>query len=143
MSQQARKAAKKARRRKRQAVREAAWLPEAVLTDPADAIDEAVAGIDDWIGARGWELDTETSAGLISWVYPPSAVSSDDEDREPVTRMWITVAEDDDAVVLEFGAALVGSGADDEVYLLDPDTLAEDVAALEAYRPGLPRPELG
>ena len=39
------------------------------------------------------------------------------------------------------GKAVVGAGADDGVYVLDPDGLADDLAVLEAYRPGLPRPE--
>lgn len=140
--------AKKARRRKRRASQEAAWIPEPIyaeLVDSAgesDAITEAVADIDEWISGRGWLLDTENAADLLSWVYPPSAAEFDDENLEPVTRIWITVDEDDDEVVLEFGGVLVGSGEDDDAYLLDPDRLADHVAALEAYRPGLPRPEL-
>jgi hypothetical protein len=107
----------------------------------ADGIGEAVADIDDWITARGWVLDAENANDVVSWVYPPSAASFGDEDREPVTRVWITLVEDDDEVVLEFGAAVVGAGADDGVHVLDPDSLAEYLAVLEAYRPGLPRPE--
>jgi hypothetical protein len=139
--------AKKARRRKRQAAREVSWIPESVIEDTvaagsvAGGIGEAVAAIDDWITDRGWVLDAENADDVVSWVYPPSAASFDDEDREPVTRVWITLVEDDDEVVLEFGAAVVGAGADDSVYVLDPDGLAEDLAVLEAYRPGLPRPE--
>jgi hypothetical protein len=131
--------AKKARRRKRQSAREATWIRESMVA--ADGIGEAVADIDDWIAARGWVLDAENADDVVSWVYPPSAASFGDEDREPVTRVWITLVEDDDEVVLEFGAAVVGAGADDGVYVLDPDSLAEDLAVLEAYRPGLPRPE--
>jgi hypothetical protein len=130
--------AKRARRRKRQAARQ-----EAVAADEtADAIAEAIADIDEWITARGWALDAENSRHVLSWVYPPSAATFDDEDREPVTRVWITLIEDDDQVVLEFGAALVGARDEDGVYLLDPDSLADDLAALEDYRDGSPRPEL-
>lgn len=133
--------AKKARRRKRQAARDTTWVSP-VDDGPADGIAEAVAQIDDWMAARGWLLDTaNASASLVSWVYPPSAVDLEDEDCEPVTRIWITVAEDDDEVVLEFGAALVGASGSDDVYLLDPDTLPDDIEALEAYRPGQDRPE--
>ena len=132
--------AKKARRRKRQAAREVTWIPESI-GDAADGIGEAVADIDDWITERGWVLDAENADDVVSWVYPPSAASFGDEDREPVTRVWITLVEDDDEVVLEFGAAVVGAGADDGVYVLDPDGLADDLAVQEAYRPGLPRPE--
>ena len=80
----------------------------------------------------------------MSWVYPPSACEVGDDGREPVTRIWIAMNEDDDALVLEFGAALVGSGPtpDDGLYLLDPETLADDIAGLEAYRPGDARPVL-
>ena len=139
--------AKKARRRKRQATQGATWLPAPVVEqiradeNRLDAIDQAVAEIDDWLTPRGWVLDTD-NADLVSWFYPPSAAQFDDEDLEPVTRIWITLEEDDDAVVLEFGSVLVGFGADDDPYLLDPDSLVDDIAALEAYRPGLPRPAL-
>lgn len=129
--------AKKARRRKRQAARQETWID-----DTADGIAEAVADIDEWITARGWALDAGNSHNLVSWVYPPSATTFDDEDREPVTRVWITLVEDDDEVVLEFGAALVGGCEADGVYILDPDRLADDLAALESYREGSPRPEL-
>lgn len=140
--------AKKARRKKRQAARAATWMPEAeftqVLDDEGhlDALDAAIGDIDDWLAPRGWVLDTETAehTGLVSWLYPPSATEFDDADREPVTRVWIAVTEDDDEVLLEFGCLLVGSGPDDEPLVLDPDTLADDVAALEAYRSGMPSP---
>ena len=100
--------AKKARRRKRQAARDASWLPSSEFDqaiadeEHLDAIDDAVARMDDWLTARGWVPDTGNS-DVVSWFYPPSAAQSDDEDLEPVTRIWITLDEDDDAVVLEFG----------------------------------------
>ena len=139
---EARKTAKKARRRKRRTA-QSTWVPESEHQDnaAADAIGEAVADIDDWITARGWVLDDNVQ-DLVNWVYPPSAASFGDQEREPVTRIWITVVEDDDEVVLEFGAALVGAGGDDAIYVLDPDALADEIAALENYRPGLPKPEL-
>lgn len=138
---EARKAAKKARRRKRQAARQSDFGGVLAVDDAADAIVEAVADIDEWLTSRGWVLDRENADDLVSWVYPPSAAVFDDQDREPVTRVWITVVEDDDEVVVEFGAALVGAGDDDGVYVLDPDRLAEHLTVLEAYRPGLPGPE--
>ena len=142
--------AKKARRKKRRATRESAWLPAPVFDrirtdeDRLDAIDAALADIDDWIAPRGWVVDDMDAddAGLVSWYFPPSAAHFDDPDLEPVTRMWIRLAEDPDEVVLEFGAILVGFGADDIPYVLDADTLPDDIAALESYRPGLPRPVL-
>lgn len=140
--------AKQARRRKRQATRDANWIPEPLFEEllaadeEFDEISEALGGIDEWISARGWVLDSQHVDDVVSWVYPPSAVEFADENREPVTRVWITVSEDDDEVALEFGAALVGFGGDDDAYALDPDGLADHIAALEAYRPGLPRPAL-
>lgn len=137
--------AKKARRKKRRAARDAAWIPapalERVLAEEErfDAVEAAVDEIDDWLVPRGWVLDTDNTE-VVSWFYPPSAAEFDDPALEPVSRIWITLAEDDDELVLEFGAVLVGFGADDEPGVLDPDSLADDVAALEAYRPGLPRP---
>lgn len=143
--------AKKARRRKRQAARDAAWLPapvfEDVLTADAehDEIGEAIAAVDEWLAGRGWVLDSENAADhLVSWVYPPSAAEFDDDDSESVTRIWIVVEEDDEELELAFGAALVGAGpADDEgLLLLDPETLPEDIGALESYRAGQPVPVL-
>lgn len=140
--------AKQARRRKRHAARDSNWIPEPVFEEMLaadeefDEISEALGGIDEWISGRGWVLDDQNSDHLVSWFYPPSAAEFADENREPVTRVWIIVSEDDDEVVLEFGAALVGFGEDDDAYALDPDGLADHIAALEAYRPGLPRPAL-
>lgn len=141
--------AKKARRKKRQATRNASWIPAPAFEDvlgaeaELDEISEAVAVVDGWIVDRGWVLDTDnTGDRLVSWVYPPSAVEVVEGEREPVTRIWIVLHEDDVEVLLTFGSALVGFGADDEPYLLDPEALAEDIAALEAYRLGMPRPAL-
>jgi len=141
--------AKKARRRKRQAAREAAWLPAAAFEDVLsaeaefDEIGEAVAAVDEWITGRGWVLDTDNAGDqLVSWVYPRSAAKFDDAQREPVTRIWIAVEEDDDELVLTFGAALVGAVGDDGLYLLDPETLPDDIAVIENYLPGQPLPVL-
>ena len=142
-------AAKKARRRKRQAARDYVWLPAPVFAEVLSAEEEfdeiggAVSAIDEWIVGRGWVLDTDNAGDqLVSWVYPPSATEFDDDEREPVTRVWIVVTEDDDQLELAFGAALVGAGVaeGDGLYLLDPQTLPDDIGALESYRPGLPLP---
>ncbi len=139
--------AKRARRRKRRAARDESWIPgprfdQVLASAESDPVAEALADVDDWMAERGWVLDDEVADRLVSWFYPPSAAEFDGEDREPVTRIWITAGQDDETVVLEFGATLVGDGGDDDPYLLDPDSLEDDVAALEAYRPGSPRPEL-
>ncbi len=140
--------AKKARRRKRRAARDATWIEAPVYDEllddvGADEISDAVARIDEWMTDRGWVLDTDNLADVVSWVYPASAREFENPDLEPVTRVWITVEEDDEQVVLEFGAALVGFGGDDEAYILSPDNLADDVVGLEDYRAGMARPELG
>lgn len=139
--------AKKARRKRRRAAQNASWISEPTFDrmmadeNGLDGIDEAVADIDDFLASRGWVLDDDHGVDhLVSWVYPPSATTFDDTDLEPVTRVWITLLQDPDEVVIEFGAALVGSGAGDVPYVLDPDTLADCLAALESYRPGLSRP---
>ncbi|MCW1957632.1 MAG: hypothetical protein KIH64_003620 [Mycobacterium sp.] len=139
--------AKQARRKKRQAARAASWIPQPLLDEASaaaesDPVAEALADIDEWLSDRGWVFDDENSKLLVSWVYPPSAAESDDGELEPVTRIWLTLEEDDEAVVLEFGATLVGDGGDEESYVLNPDSLEECVAALESYRPGMARPEL-
>ncbi len=137
--------AKKARRRKRQAARSAGRTP-AGLSDELAEVASAVAEINDWLIGRGWLMDEDQSTDdLLTWVYPPSAAQFGDvvsirSGYEPLTRLWITLDEDDDALVLEFGVALVGAGSGQDSYLIDPERLAEQVDALEAYRMGLPQP---
>jgi hypothetical protein len=133
--------AKKARRRKRQPARGASRLPASEFDHRLGTVDAAVADIDDWLTLRGWVLDADNT-DVVSWFYPPSAAEFDDDDLESVTRIWITLEESDDAVVLEFGSVLVGFGAGDEPYVLDPQALADAVEALEPFRPGMPRPVL-
>lgn len=131
--------AKKARRRKRQAAWGSTWVPAA--DEGSAELTDAVAAIDNWLAARGWLLDAENSGDvLVSWVYPPSAEELEDAEREPVTRIWIALEEDDEEVTLDFSALLVGMGQSDRPYSLDAQRLAEQIAAVESYRPGLPRP---
>lgn len=137
--------AKKARRRKRQvgrAVRQA----RAEFDRELAGVAEAVAEVNSWLVGRGWLLDEDTSDDdLLNWVYPPSAAEVDD-DREPVTRIWMTLTEDDEQYVFEMGAVLAGAGNGDGAgagaYLLDPETLPAQIGVVEDYRVGLPRPEL-
>ena len=117
-----------------------------------DEIVAAVGEVSRWIGGRGWVLDVENSGDdLVTWVYPPSAAELGDDDLEPLTRVWLALEEDADAVTIVMGATLVGAGVGDEesgedlrdgLYELDLASLAEDVAVLEAYRVGAPWPEL-
>lgn len=137
-----RKAAKRARRKKRQAARDSTWVADSVYHDLlGDPVAEAVAGVDEVMAERGWVVD-DASVGddMVSWVYPPSAAEFDDPAVEQVTRIWIR---HDGAAELEFGATVVGSGpADGGLYRLEPDRLGDALEALESYRPGDPRPAL-
>lgn len=135
--------AKKARRRKRQAVRGPRPTVTEQDTEYAEIAD-AVAQVNSWLVGRGWALDEETSGDdLLNWVYPPSAADVEaDSGAEPVTRIWITLQEDDDEFVLEFGAVLVGAGAGDGTFVLDPETLPDQIEAIEAYRIGSDPPDL-
>lgn len=127
--------AKKARRRKRQATRSAGRMPDGRPEEFAE-IAEAAGEVNAWLVGRGWVLDEENATDdLVSWAYPPSAAEVSGE-CEPVTRIWMRLGEDDDAVTLEFGAVLVGADGEDGMSVLDPDRLAELVEELESYRVG-------
>ena len=100
-------AAKKARRKKRVGARNESWLP-----DELHAEIKGVKRIADVIIPRGWEFDTDFSTDdFVTWYYPPSAVDEDsgddsgDDDREPVTRIWLTDPDEPHVI-------LVGSGED-------------------------------
>lgn len=140
--------AKKARRKKRQAVRNSRWPSDRQLQqeqhDPA--LIEAVSTFEDWITERGWTFDLDLSAkGLASWYYEPSAAESEeehDEAREMVTRVWFTVGENrEQDFPNRVNAVLVGSGGSDgavtgAVYAVTPDQLIDQIEAIENYRPG-------
>ena len=68
--------AKKARRNKRRAARDARWLPATVLDGLSDDIELAAAleQFDERITERGWAFDEELSDDESAlWYYPPSA----------------------------------------------------------------------
>jgi len=150
--------AKKARRKKRQVVRNSRWAPDAQpqqeVHDPA--LVEAVQTFEDWITGRGWTFDVDLSArGLASWYYEPSAVESDadqDEDdgiHEVVTRVWFTVGENrDEDFPNRVNAVLVGTGGSEDdftgaAYSVTPDQLIDRIEVIEAYRQGDQVPTLG
>ena len=140
--------AKKARRKKRQAVRNSRWASDGQLQqeehDPA--LIEAVSPFADWITERGWTFDLDFSAkGLASWYYEPSGAESgegDDEAHEVVTRVWFTVGENrEQDFPNRVNAVLVGTGGSDgnvtgAVYAVTPDQLIDRIEAIESYRPG-------
>lgn len=143
-SQQARKAAKQSRRRKRLAARGARWLEaaEVELDALADEIAAAAKEFDTWITSRGWVIDAGNATDdVVSWVYPPSASEVADE-AEPVTRVWISIVGDEDDFPQRVNAVLVGTGADGAGFCrVAPDRLVDRIEELEAYRPGDPAPE--
>jgi len=133
--------AKKARRKKRQTVRNSRWASDGQAQqeqhDPA--LIEAVSTFEDWITERGWTFDLDFSAkGLASWYYEPSAAEVDDETYETVTRVWFTVGENRaEDFPNRVSAALVGTGGDQgAVYHVTPDQLIDQIEAIEAYRLG-------
>lgn len=129
--------AKKARRKKRQATRDANWLPadvldELVTTQAAIATD--LEAFDEQITKRGWEFDEDESDDEFAfWFYQPSATDVGDEELVSVTTAWMSADEDAEIVHL----MLVGTAEDSE---FTPDAFVEHLEVIEAYRFGAPRP---
>ena len=133
--------AKKARRKKRQGSRDVRWLPHDVagaLDDVDVELAQAVETFDQWLTSRGWTFDAEFSTEtLISWFHEPSAAAVADDGYEPVTRIWITAAGEDDDFPERVNAVLVGTGDDDgKVYTVEPEVLLAHIDSIETYRPG-------
>lgn len=128
-------AAKKARRKRRQSARNDRWLPEDVQRDVL-----GVRRIATEIIPRGWEFDSEySSEDFLTWYYPPSAidVDDDDEDTEPVTRIWVT--DPTELHVILAGA----SSADPANYAFPVEEILAKLDAVESYRAGGELPDLG
>lgn len=120
-------AAKKARRKRRLAARDEAWLPDAVHADV-----RGVARIADVIVPRGWVFDAEFSTEqFVAWYYPPSAdgAAPEDESVEAVTRLWLRDPEEPHVV-------LVGSSGDDDDVVLTVEELFARLPEIEAHRAG-------
>lgn len=127
-------AAKRARRKRRLASRNAAWLPADVHAELS-----GVTALAELLTGRGWEFDDEFSSGdLLSWFYPPSGIddaSGVDDAIEPVTRVWLTDPAQPHVI-------LVGTGEADGVdYLFAADDLEDSLDEVEAFRAGDPLPE--
>jgi hypothetical protein len=129
--------AKKARRRKRQAVRNDRWLPDTVMDSLSDDIELAaiLEAFDKRITERGWVFDDELSDEESAlWFYPPShADVTEPDDLASVTTIVLTAADGGDVAHVVF----VGT-ADD--YQFDLDELFDAVDAVEAFRLGDPAP---
>ena len=145
--------AKKSRRKKRQAGRDARWIPDQVMDslfgdeteDGTDELEQAVETFNEWVTSRGWTFDTDfTGAGLASWYFGPSATEFDDERLEPVTRIWFKLVGDDDDFPNTVSAVLVGTGENSgATYAVEPEVLLEHIEAIETYRAGDAVPVLG
>jgi len=123
--------AKKARRSKRRATRDANWIPDTVLEEIVGDVElvEGLERFDARITERGWAFDDDQSdEEFVIWFYPPSGAEVGDG-LEPVTTIWMHVDENAEFVHL----ILVGS-ADDQ--RMTPDEFLERIDAVEAYRSG-------
>jgi hypothetical protein len=123
--------AKKARRDRRRAKRNANWIPDSVLDGIVDDVElvEDLESFDARITERGWAFDDEQSDDdFVIWFFPPSGTEVADG-LEPVTTVWLHAAEDAEIVHL----VLVGT-ADDRP--MTPDGFFERIDAIEAYRCG-------
>ena len=127
----ARADAKKARRSKRRAKRDANWIPESVLGGIVDDV-ELVEGLEEFdtqITGRGWAFDDDQSdEEFVIWYYPPSGAEVGDG-YEPVTTIWMHVTENAEFVHV----VLVGTAGD---LRMTPDEFFERIDELEAYRSG-------
>ncbi|MDH6198132.1 hypothetical protein M2272_004791 [Mycobacterium frederiksbergense] len=128
-------AAKKARRKKRQAARDVHWVPQEMVDQLADIPDSIVADLaefDERITARGWTFDEdESSEDFAVWFYEPSGAQVDD--GLPVTSLWLDAAEDGEIVRVVF----VGSV---ERYEFTHDEMSTALDVIEAYRYGAKLP---
>ena len=128
--------AKKARRNKRRAKRDANWLPDTVLDEVAEGVDlvEDLESFDSQITARGWVFDEDESDDeILIWFYPPSG-SKVADGLAPVTGISLHAAEDADVVHV----VLVGT-ADDRP--APYQQFFERIDAIEDYRFGDPLPD--
>jgi hypothetical protein len=130
--------AKKARRNKRRATRDATWVPDTVMEDlvaTQAAIATDLEAFDARITQRGWTFDEdESDEDFVFWLYEPSATEADEDDLAPVTTIWMSAAEDAEIVHL----MLAGTSESSE---FTPEEFFERVDAIEKYRAGDPRPE--
>ena len=123
--------AKKARRNKRRAKRDANLIPGAVLDDISEGVDlvEDLETFDNEIIGRGWVFDEDESDDeFLIWFYPPSG-SDVAEGLAPVTGISLHAAEDADIVHV----VLVGTAEDRPI---PQQEFFERIDGIEAYRSG-------
>ena len=130
---------KKARRKKRQAARDRAWLPAGVLDELEIAAD--LEAFDARLTERGWVFaeDVDDETGVV-WFWPPSEVedTKGGDTDEAVNVTVILLTPDDGGEI----AHVVFAGMSDD-YQFNLDELFEHIEAIEAYRIGDPVPVFG
>ena len=129
--------AKKARRQKRRAVRDARWIPEPVLDDVVDNLElaDVLERFDELVAQRGWVFSEEFSDEESAlWFWPPSLVEATGDEVTPVTT--IVMFADDDAEI----AHVMFVGAKDG-YEFTIDELLDHLDLIEVYRVDDPLPE--
>jgi hypothetical protein len=125
-------AAKKARRDKRRAARDANWIPDTVVGDVADELElaEVLQRFDELVVLRGWVFSEEFSDNESAlWFWPPSVIEAAGDGVTPVTT--IVMFADDDAEIAN--VLFVGT---DEGYAFGTDELPDHLEVIEAYRHG-------
>jgi hypothetical protein len=129
--------AKKARRTKRRAAKDASWIPDAVLDDVTENIEQAevLERFDELVTQRGWMFSDEFSDDNSAlWFYPPSMVETTGDEVTPITT--IVMVADDDAEI----AHVMFVGTNDG-YPFAIDGLLDHLDKIEAYRLGDARPD--
>ncbi|PQP41328.1 hypothetical protein [Mycolicibacterium austroafricanum] len=127
---------KKARRRKRRAGRDEAWVPARVVEQLEIASD--LEEFDAKLTERGWwfnedEEDSGDDAG-VAWYWPPSEAEVADEDEAVNVTVVLLTPEDGGETA---HVVLVGTSDD---YQFNLDELFEHLDVIEAYRHGDPPP---
>ncbi|MCG7595596.1 hypothetical protein [Mycobacterium sp. PSTR-4-N] len=125
---------KKARRKKRRAVRDESWVPARVLEQLEIASD--LEAFDEQLTQRGWEFseDIDDEAGA-AWYWVPSEAEVPDEDEVVNVTVALLTPDDDGEIV---HVVFVGT-ADD--YQFGVEEFFANLDVIEAYRLGDPIPE--
>ncbi|MHA0285268.1 hypothetical protein ACXYX3_02335 [Mycobacterium sp. C3-094] len=125
---------KKARRKKRRAVRDEGWIPARVLEQLEIASD--LQAFDEQLTERGWEFseDIDDEAGA-AWYWVPSEADVPDEDEVVNVTVALLSPEEDGKIV---HVVFVGT-ADD--YQFGVEEFLANLDVIEAYRLGDSIPE--
>ncbi|MGE0216191.1 hypothetical protein [Mycolicibacterium sp.] len=123
--------AKKARRKKRRAARDADWVPDAVAAQLEIAA--ALEYFDEHLTERGWTFHDDPDEGVF-WVWPDS-VADVDHEAQRADATVVMLSPDDDGEIAH--VVFVGTAVDHQFY---HDELFESLDVIEAYRIGDPLP---